>query len=270
MRYLEKILMYTVLGIASFFSVVPFIWMIIGMTNTSNDIIGGKISFGSNFMENVTNLFQNTSVLSSLWNSIYISFFTVIISVLIGAMAAYGIQMFKSKGKDFVYRILMMTMMIPFAVLMIPRYRLLAEFSMLNSLWAVILPTLVSVFIIFFFYQNLEDFPIDTIESSRLDGAKEGYIFFNIVIPQLKSTFATATIMTFTTVWNTYLWPLVALQTEDKQTLPLLLSSLASKDNYIIDYGPVMVLIVLSTLPVFILFVTLQKYFVAGMAGSTK
>jgi lactose/L-arabinose transport system permease protein len=241
-----------------------------GMTNTSNDIIGGKFSIGSQFIENVTNLINKTNLFGSFWNSIYISLITVFFSVLLGSMAAYGIQMFKSKGKNFVYRMLMLTMMIPFAVLMIPRYRLFARLSMLNSLWSVILPTIVSVFIIFFFYQNLENFPIDTIESARLDGAKEWYIFLRVVVPQLKSTFATATIMTFTTVWNTYMWPLVALQTEDKRTLPLLLSSLASKDNYIIDYGPIMVLIVLSTLPVFILFVTLQKYFVQSMVGSTK
>ncbi len=270
MKILSKIAMHGFLLIISLLSITPLIWLITGMTNSSNEIIGGKFMFGNHFTENISNLFQNTSVVASYKNSIYVSVITVTVSVLIGAMAAYGIQMYKSKGKKMIYNVFMVTMMIPFAVLMIPRYRLFAKLEMLNSLSSVILPTLVSVPIIFFFYQNLEKFPIDTIESSRLDGASEWYIFFFIVIPQLKATFAAAVIMTFTTVWNTYLWPLVALQTEDKRTLPLLLSSLAGKDNYLIDYGPVMVLIVISTLPVFIIFITLQKYFVSGMVGSVK
>lgn len=266
----QNLFLYLFLSVAAFLSIFPFFWMVVSTTNSSNDIISGKITFGKELMKNIHTTFKDTPILRGFKNSLLISVLSVIGTILISAMAAYGIQMFKSKGKMAIYRLFLVTMMIPGSVTSIPLYRLLAKMSWIDSFIAVIIPGMASVFFIFFFYQTLSSFPIDTIESARLDGAGEFYIFCRIVVPQLKSTFAAATIMTFNNSWNAYMWPLIILQSDQKRTLPLMLASISSVSNYSFDYGQIMLMIVITTLPIFLVFVTMQKYFVAGMIGASK
>lgn len=269
-KKIMNILKYIFLSITSLISIFPFYWMIVGATNTSNDVISGKMTFGNELLTNMSNAINNTNLMNAATNSFKIAFFSVVFSVIVSSMAAYGFQMYKSKGKKVIYNLFLLSMMIPFSVLLIPQYRMIVNIGLLNNLWAVILPSIISMFLIFFFYQSLSDFPIDTIESARLDGASELLIFFRIVIPQLKSSFATAIIYSFMTSWNNFMWPLVVLQTDESQTLPVLLSSISDITNYSIDYGVIMVVIITSTIPLFIIFTTMQKYFVAGMTGSAK
>ena len=129
-------------------------------------------------------------------------------------------------------------------------------------------PAIGSPFLIFFFKQNAYSFPKDTLEAARMDGLNEYQIFFKIFMPMMKSTYAAAGIFMFMASWNNYMWPLIALQSDTKFTLPLVVANLAS--GFTPDYGMTMVGIVLSTLPTIIVFFTLQKSFVEGMTGSVK
>ena len=266
-RYTFK---YMFLILVSFLSVFPFYWMIIGMTNSSNDVIRGKLTIGKFLKQNVSTAFNSTNLTIALKNSIVITVLSVLFGIVVSAMAAYGFQIFKTKFKDKVFKVYLISMMVPFSVLLVPMYKMIVKFGLLNNLLAVILPSVFSTFLIFFFYQSLENFPISTIESARIDGASELLIFFRIVVPQLKSTFAAASIYAFMTQWNNYLWPLIALQANEKTTIQLLISTISDSQNYVIDYGVLMVLIVLSTLPIFVIFITMQKHFVEGMVGASK
>jgi len=183
-------------------------------------------------------------------------------------MAGYGFEIYKSKVRNKIYGIFIWTLMIPFAALMVPLFRLMNVFNLIDSLWGIILPMIPSVFLIFFFKQNFQQYPKEIIMAARVDGASELRIFFSIVVPSMKATYAAAAIYAFMTSWNAYLWPLVIIQSSEKRTMTLFVSNLAS--GYKPDFALVMTAVVLATLPMIIVFFALQKYFVQGVLGSVK
>lgn len=274
MTNLKRIFSYIVLGFATIISIFPFIWMIVSATNKSVDVTKGKLLPGSHFIENFTNLLDTVNLVPALINSAKISISTTILSLLIASLAGYGFEIFKSKTKDIVFNILLISMMIPFAALMVPLFRLFGSISQaapflgIDTLTAAVLPTLTTAFLIFFFRQSTKMFPKDILEAGRIDGLSELGVFFRIYVPTMKTTYAAAAIITFMASWNNYLWPLVVLQSPENQTIPLLISNLGS--SYSPDFGVIMTAIVIATLPAALLFFLMQKHFVAGMMGSVK
>lgn len=125
-----------------------------------------------------------------------------------------------------------------------------------------------TAFLIFFFRQSSESFPIETVQAARVDGLGEFGIFFRIYVPIMAPTFAAAAIVTFMNAWNNYLWPLIIMQSQDSQTMPLLITGLTA--GYTTDYGILMLSVTITTLPTLILFFTQQKRFVEGVLGSVK
>lgn len=267
-NFITNLFLYAFLTIAFVLSVFPFFWMIIGMTNASGDIITGKMTIGKEFYNNVKALFDLYDVKLIFLNSIKISVITVLLSLIVTSMAAYGFEMYPSKMRDRTYAVILLAMMVPFAALMIPLFKLVAALHMLNTHTGLIITGIASIFLIFFFRQNFKSFPKEVIQAARVDGAGELKTFFSIVMPSMKSTYAAAAIFAFMTSWNSYLWPLIILLTDDKKTMQQLLSVLSS--SYTPQYGSIMVAIVITTLPMVILFFTLQKHFVQGMTGSVK
>jgi lactose/L-arabinose transport system permease protein len=264
----SRVFIYTFLIIAFVVSVFPFYWMIVGMTNTAVDVIKGKMTFGNQLANNVKVLFTQHNLGRILLNSTKISGLTVIGTLIVSSIAAYGFEAYKSKARERAYAAIMLSMMVPFAALMIPLFRLLVKFGLLNTHTGLIITSIASVFIIFFFRQSLKSFPKDIIQAARVDGANEFKIFFSIVVPSMKSTYAAAAIYSFMTSWNAYLWPLIVLQSDKQKTVTLLISSLSSA--YFPEYGVIMAAIVIATLPMIIIFFALQKYFVKGMTGAVK
>jgi len=267
-RVLKKIMVYLFLTIAFIFSVFPFYWMITGMTNSAVDVVKGKMTFGNQFSENIQALFKSYNIGRIFFNSVKISVLTVVFSLIICSMAAYGFEFYKSKRRERIYGILLLSMMVPFGALMIPLFKLIVKVKLMNTHSGIILVSVTSVFLIFFFRQNLKVFPKEIIQAARVDGAGEFRIFYSIVIPSMKSTFAAAAIFAFMTSWNSYLWPLIVLQTDNQKTMTLLISTLSSAYNP--QYGVIMTAIVIATLPMIIVFFTLQKHFVQGITGSIK
>ncbi len=268
MSKVGKVFVYVFLSIAAFISLFPFAWMVIGATNKSVDIIKGKVSFGTHFIANVENLFAGANIGLALWMSVKIAILGTIIALLLCSMAGYGFEIFKSKARDQVLSVLMLSMMVPFAAIMIPLFKIFSSIGLLDTSIAVVLPSLSTAFLIFFFRQNTKAFPIDILEAARVDGLNEVQAFFRIYIPTMKSTYAAAAIITFMSYWNSFLWPLIALQSSDKKTLPLIVSSFAS--GYSPDYGIIMVAIIIITIPTTLVFFLMQKNFVEGVVGSVK
>lgn len=283
---LSSVLKYAILIIATIVSLFPFFWMLIATTNNNVDINRGVMSIGSNLMVNLSNLFDpSLGFAQSIFNSAIIALITTVVALLISSAAGYGFEIFKSKKRDFIFNILLISMMVPFCALMIPLYKLFATFGSvgsdgmseaifpfnhmgLDSYFAVIIPLIATAFLIFLFRQNTKSFPKDILEAARIDGLSEMAIFFKVYFPVMRPTYAAAAIITFMNSWNNFLWPLVALQTEQMRTVPLVLSNMGS--SYTPDYGMIMTGITIATIPTALIFFLMQKYFVAGMVGAVK
>jgi lactose/L-arabinose transport system permease protein len=268
MKTLKSVLKYGFLTIASLLSIFPFIWMIIGATNTATDVTKGKITFGAELINNIKMLNETVDIPRAFFNSAKIAIITTVLLLLISSAAGYAFEIYSSKFKEKVYNIILLTMMIPFATLMIPLYKIFARAGLSGTHTAVILPTIATAYVIFFFRQNTKSFPKDLMQAARVDGLNEFQIFLYIYIPTMKSTYAAAGIIAFMTSWNNFLWPLIILQSNDKKTMTLILSSLSSA--YFPEYGMIMVAIIIATLPTILVFFLLQKRFVEGMLGSIK
>jgi lactose/L-arabinose transport system permease protein len=271
---LKRVFGYGFLTIAAIISIFPFLWMIVSSTNKSVDVTKGRLLPGSHFMENLNNLLSTVDLVPALMNSAKISIITTLLGMLIASLAGYGFEIYQSKAKDYLFNFLLISMMIPFAALMVPLFRMFGTISQtapwigIDTISAVILPTVTTAFLIFFFRQSTKMFPKDILEAGRIDGLTELGVFFRIYIPTMKTTYAAAAIITFMASWNSYLWPLVVLQSPENQTIPLLISNLGS--SYSPDFGVIMTAIVIATLPAALIFFIMQKHFVAGMMGSVK
>jgi lactose/L-arabinose transport system permease protein len=183
-------------------------------------------------------------------------------------MAGYGFQIYRDKYKDRLMSILLLSMMVPFASIMVPLFRMFSQWNLLDTTAGFILPSISTAFLIFFFRQSSVSFPLEIVQAARVDGLGEFNIYLRVYLPVMAPTFAAAAIVTFMNNWNNYLWPLIIMQRQESQTMPLLVTSLTS--GYTTDYGILMLAVSICTLPTVILFFTQQKRFVAGILGSVK
>lgn len=267
-RLFGTALQYAFLGFAAFLSIFPFFWMLISSTNTSIDIISGKTSLGDAFRTNVTNFFTLVDVPLVFWNSTKVAVLATVLTIAVSSLAGYGFEMFKSKARDRIYTLVLLTLMVPFAALMIPLFMMMGQAGLINTHIAIMLPTIASAFIIFYFRQSTKAFPTELRDAAKVDGLKEWQIFLYIYVPVMRSTYAAAFVIVFMTNWNNYLWPLIVLQSNETKTITLVVSSLASA--YYPDYGVVMIGTILATLPTLFVFFVMQRQFVQGMLGSVK
>ncbi len=267
-RLFGTTLQYAFLGFAAFLSIFPFFWMLISSTNTSIDIISGKTSLGDAFRTNVTNFFTLVDVPLVFWNSTKVAVLATVLTIAVSSLAGYGFEMFKSKARDRIYTLVLLTLMVPFAALMIPLFMMMGQAGLINTHIAIMLPTIASAFIIFYFRQSTKAFPTELRDAAKVDGLKEWQIFLYIYVPVMRSTYAAAFVIVFMTNWNNYLWPLIVLQSNETKTITLVVSSLASA--YYPDYGVVMIGTILATLPTLFVFFVMQRQFVQGMLGSVK
>lgn len=266
-----KIAMYAFLLIGLIISLFPFYWMVIGATKTSGQILSipPSLTPGTHLLENMKSLNESMQIGRVIWNSIFISFTSTFLSVLIASMAGYAFSKFNFKGKSISFFIILCTLMIPFQVTLIPLFEIMVNLNWLNTYQAIILPSLASPFAIFLMKQNLGTVPDSMIEAARIDGAGEFKIFFSIILPTMRPAIAAVSIFLFMSQWNSLLWPLITLKTTEMSTLPVALSGLVGLAR--IDYGQVMLGTTLSIIPILIFFLVFQKNFVSGiMGGSIK
>ncbi len=267
-RKFQRALVYMALIIAAYVSVFPFFWMIVGSTNTMADILRGKTSFGDALLANFAHLTAQVDLPLLFWNSAKIAVIATALTLLISSLAGYGFEIFKTRLSERVFAALLAMLSIPFAAVMIPLFISMAQLHLINTHAAVIIPTVASIFIIFYFRQATKAFPSELRDAARVDGLKEWQIFWHVYVPVMRSTYAAATIIIFMANWNNYLWPLIVLQTNETKTLTLAVASLLTA--YTPDFGVVMVATTLATLPTLIIFFVLQKQFVQGLLGSVK
>lgn len=270
----KKILMYLFLFLISIVFAFPFYFLIVSATNASIDVTSGRLLPGAHLLENWKNLMAQTDLMGAFINSALVALCQTVLALLLSSMAGYAFEIYRSKLSDFIFNLLLASMMIPFAAIIIPLFRLFGSMGQvssaigINSYASVYLPYISTAFLIFFFRQNTKMFSRELLEAGRIDGLSEWGLFFRIYMPTMKNSYAAAAIITFMSSWNNFLWPLVTLLSPDKQTVPILLSNLGA--SYAPDYGMIMLAILISMVPTLIIFFCLQRYFVAGMLGSVK
>lgn len=265
----NRIWKHAVLAFFSLLSLAPFLWVMICATNTSLDMLRGKMTFGSNLWINFQTLVDTGRFVPAFFNSVRYTVVTTVLAVLISSAAGYAFVVYRTRAKDMVMKLLLLSMMIPAAAILIPMFRLFSRMSLLNTMTAFMLPSLATAFLIFLFRQAAMSFPMEIIQAARIDGVGEWNIFFRIFIPSMRSSYATAITMTFMNTWNAFLWPLVIMTDTKKTTMPVFLSVLTDS-GYTPDYGAVMLAVAITTFPTLIVFFALQKSFINGMAGSLK
>ncbi len=259
---------YLFLIIASLISVFPLIWMAISATNTSVDVVAGRMIPGTYLVQNFKNLLASQDVAGAMINSFKYSVTLTILSLVVCSLAGYGFEIFHDRGKDTVMSILLLAMMVPFASTMIPLFQMFSKAQLLNTTMGFILPTISTPFLIMLFRQSARSFPHDIIEAARIDGLSEVGIFFRMFFPTMRSTYAAAMTITFMNAWNSYLWPKVIMQDNASITMPMLVANL--KEGYVTDYGMLMLAVLMCTIPTIIIFFLLQKSFAEGITGAVK
>lgn len=265
---LSKTIMYIILIIASIITVFPFIWTIIASTHSNAQIFNLSYTLipKGNFLDNLKQMQNVMPIWNNLFNSIFITVSYTVLVLVIDSMAGYGFAKFHSKGRDLIFYICLVTMMIPSQVTMVPLFIQMTKFNWINSPLAIIVPGLSGVFGVFLMRQNFESFPAELIESASIDGAGEFRTFISIVAPAMKPAFASLGILSFVAQWGNYMWPLIVLNDSKSYTLPLALSMLIGS-GAVINYGAIMFGAVLALLPVLIFFLIFQKNFINGMLG---
>lgn len=263
-----NVLMYVFLVLVSLLSLFPFSWMIVSSTNKTSDINMGKFSLGDQLLVNLEKLTSQVDLGLIFYNTSKIALLSTISTLIVCSIAGYAFEIYNSKSRECVYVTLLTTMMIPFAALLIPLFTMFGKAGLLDTHFAVIMPTIASAFIIFYFRQCTKTFPRELIDAARVEGVAEWKIFLYVYFPIMRSSYSAAFIIIFMASWNSFLWPLVVLQSNELKTMNLVLSSFASA--YSPDFGLIMVGTVVATLPSLFIFFAMQKQFVASMTGAIK
>ena len=259
---------YIFLIICALISVFPLFWMLTAATNTTLEVAQGKLWFGSNAAVNFKNLLSSADLWRSMWNSFFYATIQTVLCLLICSLAGYGFELYHTKGKDFLFGVLLLAMMIPGVATMIPLFTMMSRMKLLNTAWGFALPAIATPFMIMMFRQNSRNFPVEIMNAARIDGLSEIGIFFKIYMPVMKSTYAAAAVITFMNSWNAYLWPRVVLNKANAQTMPILSANLAN--GCTIAYGLLMMAVLFCSLPTIIIFFILQKQFAEGITGAVK
>ena len=268
MRKLKNLAAYAVLTVVSFLSVFPLYWMIAAATNNSTDILGGRLIFGVNLFNNLEKLLEQQKVGRAFGNSLFYSSVLSLLSLVVCSIAGCGFEIYHDKAKDRLMSILLLAMMVPFAATLIPLFKMFTGLHLQSTWVAYVLPTISTPFLIMLFRQSARSFPTEIIEAARIDGLGELRIFATIFMPTMKSTYAAAMTVTFMNAWNNYLWPRVIMMSGTSQTMPMMVANLSV--GYSIDYGVLMLGVLICSLPTGILFLVLQRSFANGIVGAVK
>lgn len=264
----KKVISYIILILASFLSAFPLYYMLCGATNTSIDVVRGRLIPGGYLVENFKTLVGMQDLKLAMFNSFRNAIIITFVALLVCSIAGYGFEIYHDKGKDILMSILLLAMMLPFVAIMIPLFKMFTSWGLVNTWIALALPSISTPFMIMLFRQAARSFPHDIIEAARLEGLSEVQIFFKMFIPVMKSTYGAAMTVTFMSAWNNYLWSTVILQDSKAITMPMLVANL--KSGYSVDYGMLMLGVLICTLPTAVIFLCLQKSFANGITGAVK
>ena len=269
-----KVMIFILFAVIAVVVLIPFYTLFISTFKDGAVVVANgmdaSIDISKMSLKNYVILFTaKNSFFTWFFNSLFLTIGQVALQLFISAFVAYGFAMYDFKGKNFLFVCVLFVMMVPFEILMLPLYSQVSAMHLTNSYAGIILPSIANASTIFFFRQYLSGIPRDLVEAGRIDGASEYGIFFRLILPIMKPSFAAMGILNAMGSWNNLLWPMLVLKDASKFTLPIGLNTLLTP--YGNNYNLLFVGSFISILPIFILFMCFQKYFVDGMtAGAVK
>lgn len=261
---------WAVLGVACALVILPLVFMVTASMMEARQITSLPYPWipegfkWQNFTLALAGGDGNYLFLRNIFNSLLVCTAVTLSTVALAALTGYGLAKFRFKGRNFVFLLIMGTMMIPFETIMIPLYMVVLGLNLQNSYAGLVVPFLLNAFGVFLMRQYLITFPDEILAAARIDGAGEGRIFTRIIVANCGPAIATLSILTFRTQWDNLLWPLLVSQDEAMKTIPAYIVKFAAEKTA--DEGAMMAVAVIASLPIIVLFFTLSKYFVGGSA----
>lgn len=252
-------------------TVVPFVWMLLSSFATNQEIVrvdGGLFPTPTTF-QNYVDVQEKFNFMRMFFNSLLISVTITAITIYSSALVGFVFAKFRFKGRNLLFGVVLSTMMLPWAVTIIPKYEMMMDFGWLDSYKALIIPAMVSGFGIFMFRQSISQISDEMLEAARVDGASDFFIFHKIILPMSRNTIASLAIFQFLWSWEDFLWPFLVINDEKKQLISVGLRMF--NGQYGTDYGGLFAATSISIIPVIIVYIIFQKQFIAGVAsGSGK
>lgn len=246
----------------------PLYWMLVVAFSSRSELLGGTLRLWPRALtlENFERVLSGFPIVTWFSNSVAISLTVAVLTVLVNLLGGYALSQLRFRGSNLVFLIALTTLMIPVQVIMVPLFRLVTNLGLYGSYWAVILPTAASAFGLFLARQFILSIPRDLIEAARIDGASHLRVFGSIVLPLSKPLIAVLFFMTLLASWNDFAWPLIALKQNELFTLPIGLLYLQGQFGS--DFGATMAFALINVVPMVVLFLIFQRFFVQGFARS--
>lgn len=273
-KVLLKLIINLCLLVISLVALFPLISLLLASFRPSTQLMRNGISLTFDLSElNLNNYTYIFSQAGQYWtwygNSLTITVITIVLSLFFSSLVGYALAVYDFKGKNLFFTCVLFILMIPFEILMLPLFQLMIDTALVDTYMAVILPSVVAPIAVFFFRQYALGLPKELMDAARMDGSTEYGIFFKIMLPLMTPSLAAMAILQGLGAWNNFLWPLIVLRSNTLFTLPLGLSTLLTPygNNYdVLIAGSVMTIV-----PIIILFIFFQRYFVAGLTvGGVK
>lgn len=264
----KKIVAHIILFTSSLIMLFPLLWMLLGAFKDNSEVITMPpklLPTHFNF-ENFKTISQLFPLGRFLFNSVFVAVVATLLQILFCAMAAYVFAKIKFPGRELLFTLFLLTMMIPGQLTMITLYKIFVGFSLQNSYLSLILPGTYNALGIFLMRQHMSTIPNSFIEAALVDGSGQFRIFFGIVLPLCKPALATVGILGFMSAWNNFLWPLIIINDTNLSTLPLGLSKIQGR--WTTEWNLLMAGNVISTVPIIIVYLFTQKYFIKSLAHS--
>ena len=251
--------------------VIPLVWMIVSSLKPEVDIFKDMNSIATLLLNNPTldnykEMFARSEIVHSMLNSTFYIGMILLIGIPVNALAGYSLAKLDFPGKKIVLGLIIALYIVPFETVLLPLYLVSNGLGITNSYLALILPFVGNCFNIFLFRQFFMSMPKDLEEAASIDGCGPLKTFVRIVIPNSKPVLATATVLTVTTHWSDFMWPLISVTSKEYKTVQLAIQGFFTDPP--VRYGPIMAALVFTTIPIIILFLLLQKYYVEGITSS--
>ncbi len=260
--------------VVAFITLLPLILLAVASLRPGQDLMRNGLNFSIDWANANLNEYKllfsgNNAYFTWYKNSLIVTVLQVVLALLLSSWVGYGFAMYDFKGKTVAFLLVLLVMMVPTEVILLPLYRLIIRMHLMNTKAGIVIPYVVIPMLIFFFRQYLSGIPKDFLDAARIDGCSEFGIYWKIMIPLMKPAFAAMGIYEGMSSWNNFLWPMIVTNANSKITLPVGLQSLLSP--YGNNYDILIAGSCFAIIPILILFVCFQKYFIEGMtAGGVK
>jgi len=260
---------YTVLIVAALALFAPFIWMVMSSLKTANEVFSVPVTWLPEVFvwNNYVQIWTNSDMLTWIRNTMFLSIVVTFLQVLTGSFAAYGFARIRFPGRDALFLVYIGTIAVPWQSYMIPQFILMSELKVSNTLWSIVLLQAFGAFGVFLMKQFYETIPEELSEAARLDGLSEYGIWRRIMLPLSVPALASLGLLTFVNTWNDYLGPLIYLRDPNLWTVQLGLKSFVS-NLFDTNYALLFAGLTISVIPIAVIFLIGQKYFVEGLATS--